>query len=119
MDNLKDAFAKPRLVAMYAHLTVNEIFSVFEVTYCDYDEHYRALAPGERRENLRASYVRISEPVEVTFTSVSNDEVIQKAVATLDAEERQAIDELNKKVAAIRERKSQLLAITFQPEVVS
>lgn len=119
MDTLKDAFVKPRLVALYANMTITNYYSVFEVTFTQYDEHYHLLPAGQKRESLRSGYVRISEPFEVAFTAVSNDEVIQKAVATLDAEERAAIDELNNKVAAIRERKSQLLAITFQPEVVS
>ena len=117
MENFKAEIAKPRMVALYASMDLNGYFSVFEVTYKSYDENYNALPAGEKRENLRTSFVRISEPVEVNFTSVSNDEVIQKAVATLDAEERQAIDDLNKKVASIRERKQQLLAITFQPNV--
>lgn len=117
MKDFKDEIAKTRLVALYASMDLTGYFSVYEVTYKNYDEHYNTLPAGEKRENLRTSYVRISEPIEVAFTSVSSDEVIQKAVATLDAEERQAIEELNKKVASIRERKSQLLAITFQPEM--
>lgn len=115
----KNAFSKSWLVALYANMEMTDYFSVFEVTYSSYDEHYHPLPAGEKREYTRAGYVRISEPVEVDFVATNNDEVIQRAVASLDAQELEAVQDLNKKVAKIRERKQQLLAISFQPDVAT
>jgi len=116
VKDFKADLAKQRSVALYANLTMDFV-TINEVRLVDYDAQYKPLHEGERRELPWTSYVRISEPVEVAFAPISNDEMIQQAVSALDTEERGVIEELNTKLASIRERKQQLLAITFQPEV--
>lgn len=64
-------------------------------------------------------YVRISEPAEVRFQPLQDDAVIRNAIAACDAAEKAAYLELNQKLAQIREQKSQLLALTHQPESAS
>lgn len=71
---------------------------------------------GEHDAQYRGDYVRISEPVEVHFQALQSDEVIRNAVAACDAAEQRAYQELNEKLAEIREQKKQLLALTHQPE---
>lgn len=112
MKDIKAAVAKPRKVALYASLSTPDWYTVWSVDYTDRDEHYQLLPEGRLREIPRNGYVRISEPVEVRFTAISDDAVVQNAVAALNEEERKAIAELNAKVAAIRERKQQLLSLT-------
>lgn len=117
MKDFKTDLAKIRQVALYANLTMDYV-TVNEVRYVDYDEQYKPLpADAARRELPWASFVRISEPVNVSFAAIGNDELIQHAVAALEAEERTVIEETNTKLTTIRGRKQQLLAITFQPEV--
>jgi hypothetical protein len=70
------------------------------------------------KESMISGYVRISEPVQMRFQPLSQEEVLQSAVAAFDAEERKAREECNKRVAQIRERKAQLLALTYQPASV-
>lgn len=59
--------------------------------------------------------VRISEPVEVRFSALQNEEVIRNAIAACDTAEREARLDLEKRLAEIREQKNQLLALTHQP----
>ncbi len=114
MKDIKDIAAKPRKVALYASMDMSDYYYVADVMYVDYDEHFTPLPAGQLREYPKLNCVRITEPVEVTFTAISNDEVVAKAVESLNEEERKAIEELNAKIAAIREKKSQLLALTHQ-----
>lgn len=115
MKNIKTAVQKPREVALYAHMSSDDWYTVFEVTYSNRDEHYTPLQTGQRRELPMEGYVRVSAPLEVKFTAIDEDMVIQKAVESLNAEERKAIEDLNAKIASIRERKNQLLALGHQP----
>jgi len=116
MKDVRQIVAKPRKVALYASMDMSDYYPVFEVTYVDYDEHYTPLEKGELREYPKERYVRISEPVEIQFTAVDNDEIVAKAVESLNESERKAIEELNATIAAFREKKSQLLALTHQVE---
>lgn len=118
MKNIKEIVAKPRKIALYASMDMSDYYCALEVTYVDYDEHYTPLPNGQFREYPKASYVRVTEPVEITFTAISNDEVVAKAVESLNEEERKAIEELNTKIAGIREKRNQLLALTHQVESV-
>lgn len=117
MKNIKETVARPRTVALYSSMDMDDYYAVMEVLYVDYDEHYSPLPAGQKREYPKSSYVRISEPIEITFSAITNDEIVARAVESLNEEERKVIDELNRKIAAIREKKSQLLALTHQPEV--
>jgi hypothetical protein len=116
MKDVRDQVAKKRKVALYASMDMGDYYPVLEVSYVDYDEHLNPLPAGQLREYPKQGYVRISEPIELSFSPISNDEIVAKAVESLNEEERKAIDELNRKIAAIREKKSQLLALTHQVE---
>jgi len=63
-----------------------------------------------------STYVRISEPIEVTFQPTSNDEVIQAALAALDAAELKAREELQRTLDNISNQRAQLLALTHTSE---
>lgn len=117
MKDMKEEIARSRKIALYKSLD-SDYYLTDEVRLTSLDEHYRPLPDGERREHILKGYVRISAPIEVAFTSLENDSIVQKAVESLDALERDAIRELNEKIAAIREQKSQLLALTYQPATV-
>lgn len=118
MKDVREVVAKPRTVALYASMDMDEYYSIREVMYVNYDEHYQPLPEGQRREYPSSSAVRISEPIEISLQPISNDEIVAKAVESLNEQERKAIDELNAKIATIREKKSQLLALTHQTEGV-
>lgn len=115
--DIKGAVEKPREVALYVRMSEHVWFAVFEVSYSDYDEHHYKLPDGERRERPMEGYARVSEIVKIDFAAIADDAIVQKAVESLDEEERKAISELNQKIASIRERKSQLLTLTHQREV--
>jgi hypothetical protein len=116
MKDLNEQIARPRKVALYASLNMAQFYMLWEVRYSSADERYDPLPDGETREVPIDGYVRVSEPIDLTFKAVASDEVVQNAVASLDAAERKAIQELNAKIAAIREQKAQLMALTHQPE---
>jgi hypothetical protein len=114
VKDIKAEVAKKRKVALYQRMDSDNWFTLWEVQYSDCDENYRPLPDGELREEPLEGYVRITEPVEVTFTAIGNDEIVAKAVEALNAEEQKVIRELNKKLADIRGRKNQLLALTHE-----
>lgn len=114
MKDVREAVSKPRTVALYTSMTREDYYSVMEVMYVNYDERHQLLSEGQKREYPFEGYVRISEPLEIQFSAISNDEMIAKAVESLNEEERKVIDELNRKIAGIREKKSQLLALTYE-----
>ncbi len=117
MKNFKEAIARPRKVALYAHLTIDDFYSLDEVRIVNYDEHFDTLPDGQTREVSREGYVRITELAEVTLSPIDNDAIVRNAVVSLDEQERQLRAELNKKIAEIQDRRNQLLALTYQPEL--
>lgn len=114
MKDFTGSLAKPREIALYAHLTIDNFFAVFELHYSSRDAQYTPLPDGERRETPFEGYVRISQPIKVDFVAINNDDVIRNAIESLNEQERKAVAELNKTLAQIRERKNQLLALTHQ-----
>jgi hypothetical protein len=116
MKDLHEQIARTRKVALFASLTIPDFYMLWEVHYSNVDKHYDALPNGETREVPHEGYVRVSEPIDLHFTAVSDDAVVQNAVASLDEAERKAIAELNAKIASIRSQKAQILALTYQPE---
>lgn len=116
MKNIKEAIAKPRAVALYASLTVDNFVAIYEVGYVNYDEHYVPLPDGQLRERPIEGWVRISRAQEVTFSAIDNDSVIRNAVAAMDEEERKLRAELHRKIAELHNRKKQLLALSYEPE---
>lgn len=79
--------------------------------------HYSWVSVMQVSESLSGyeDYVPLSESLEVRFAPLNNDTVIQGVVAALDAAEKKAFEDCNKRVAEIREQKAQLLALTYQP----
>lgn len=122
MKDMKEEVAKPRRVALYLYTRATTSgttwYSVSEVHFSQYDEHYQRLPDGQEREEPRDGFTRVSDIIEMAFTPLSSEDVIQQAVASLDEEERKTMAELNQKLAEIRGRKSQLLALTYNPETV-
>lgn len=116
MNDMKEDILRPRKIALYKSLEGSGWFMVDEVRFSALDETYKLLPEGEKREQVMKGYVRVSDPIDVTFRPLADDSVIQKAVESLDYLEREAIRELNAKIAAIRSQKAQLLALTYQPE---
>lgn len=113
MKNIKAEVAKPRKVALYASIDSNYV-STWDVPYERYDEFYNPLPDGQLRELPIRNMVRITEPVEVQFRPISNDEAVAKAVESLNETERDLRRELNQKLAEIAEKRNQLLALTHE-----
>lgn len=90
-------------IALYKSLTHNWIM---EGTYY-----------GEDDARYHSDYVRISNPVTLTFTPIKDEAVIQNALQTLDGMEHKARMELAKTLAQINQQRSNFLALTHQPEV--
>lgn len=115
MKDLKALIAKPRHIALYSMAEGGSLIPL-QVSYADYDENLQPLPAGERRERPVSGFVRVTEPVEMTFRAIDDETMVRNAVAALNEEERKVLNELNIKLADIRERKSQLLALTHQVE---
>lgn len=116
MKDFKEQIVRPRKVALYAALDISNFYMVWEVHYSDHDEHWTKLPEGQLREESHKGYVRITEPVDLHFSPISDDTIVQNAVRSLDDAEREVLREMNTKIAALREQKKQLLAITHQQE---
>lgn len=117
MKDFQEELSKQREVALYACLTVNNFCAVYQVKYSLLDAHYQPLPNGQRREIPLDGWVRISEPVVVEFRGIDDDAVVRNAVESLNEQERKIVEELHDKLARIRERKYQLLALTHQVDV--
>ena len=109
------AAATPYRIAVYAHLIREDHFSIFEVQFDNYDEHYNKLPPGEERECTRSDFVRISEIQTVTCIPIDEDTVTQNAVKSLDSTADAIRTDMLQQLAEISNRRKQLLAITYQP----
>ncbi len=114
MKNLNEEVSKPRKVALYSCMDIDDYYTVLPYLVVDYDEHYTPFPDGQTREKPYERYVRVSEPIELRFSPLANDSIIQKAVESLDEMERKAIADLNEKIAKIRGQKAQLLALAYQ-----
>ena len=114
MIDIKEEVAKPRKVALYASLDSSWSY-LAEVDFLKYDEHYEPLPAGVERERPKKGFVRVSEPIDLQLRPLADDFIVQKAVESLNEAEREAIRELNAKIAAIRSQKAQLLSLTHQP----
>ncbi len=116
MNKFKEQIGKPRKIALYAHLTMEDYFLVDEVRYSPFDANFQPLPQGELREIPRRDSVRLTKPIEVVFEAEDDNSVVGNAVQSLEAEERRLREELATKIADIRERRQQLLALTHQVE---
>lgn len=111
MKDFREVAVKPRKVAVYASMDMQNYYTVMEVTYDQWDEHYKPLPAGKQREHIIKGYVRISTIIDIQPQAINSDEIVGHAVEALNAEECKLIDELNQKIAAVREKKAQLLAL--------
>lgn len=112
---MAEAAALPRKVAIYAHLTSQDTFALHEVSYNQFDEHWQRLPAGQELEEQISGWVRISEIHTISCVPIEEDVVTQNAVASLDAQSRSLITEMNEQLAVIANRKAQLLALTYTP----
>jgi hypothetical protein len=121
MKDLKEDIQKARKIALYLYsrgTNTSPWYSVAEVHFSQYGANYERLPDGQEREEPRDGFTRVSDIIDVTFTPLNSEDVIQQAVASLDEEERKTMAELNQKLAEIRGRKAQLLALTHQTETI-
>lgn len=77
--------------------------------------HFNGDAARDAR--LHPGDVRISEPMELTFTRLNDEAVVASALETLSAMEQGARKELADKLVAIGMQRSQLLSLTHQPDL--
>ena len=102
-DSLKTKFFEPQTVALYQKLG--------DPSWTMIARYY-----GESDLQYHNDYIRISEPLKISFESLKTNELIQTAVKAIDAQEQELRAELEKKLQQLRDFKSQLLALTYQPE---
>lgn len=104
--NLKEIFEKVRQVALYQ---------------CPKSGHVRVATfyGADIDAATHLGDIRISQVLDVRFEQMPHDELIQGAVAALDEAARRVRLDMQLQLDEIAERKQQLLAITFQPEVTS
>ncbi len=103
----KDPFALPIKVALYKELTGGWM-------------HVSHFYDGEGVEDAHyhGSSVRISEPIAANFKPLTDEKVIESALAAIDATERKERVEFQRKLDALEEQRSRFRALTHQPEVV-
>lgn len=106
--NEKDPFAQPFKVALYKELTGGwtHVSSFYE-------------GKDVNDANYHSGSVRISEPIAINFSPLSDEKVIESALQTIDAAELQLRNEFQQKLDELKEQRSRFLALTHQPEVVS
>jgi hypothetical protein len=115
VKDIKAMVQQPREIALYCAME-SDFYIILQVNYSRHDEHCRPLPEGQRREFPIEGYTRVSEPLTVSFIALDTNTLVRNAVEALNEEERKTIDELNRKLAQIRDKKSQLLALTHQTE---
>lgn len=103
--NLKEIFAQEYITALYQDVKYGHV--------------YLSTFYGERDSGLHVDAVRLSVPLPVRFDQIPHDEIIQNAVAAMDAAELAVREDMQKKINEIRERKQKLLALTSDQEIVS
>lgn len=109
MPNEKDPFAQPYKIALYRQLSGG---------YTHVSSFYDG--KGVDDANYHGDSVRVSEPLAAEFKPLSDPEVIESALKTLDAEEQRMLAEFQKKMDGLKEQRARFLALTHQPsEVVS
>jgi hypothetical protein len=70
---------------------------------------------GDFMEN-DSDYVRATEPLEVTFTPLSDEVIVEGRVKSLDAEIEKTRAEMSLKINDLKDQKQRLLAITHQED---
>lgn len=110
-----EELAKPKLMAVYAHIKYPDTFMTQEVEYSDYDEHHDRLPEGApRREKTASDYVRISEVFCMIFEPLKEDLIIQNAVRMLDDKTRRVHLESGEELVSIARARAELLAISYE-----
>lgn len=66
--------------------------------------------------SIPESWIQISEPVEVEFSPINNEESLKVELAILDKQEKTILAETEVKLNAIRKRKSKLLSIEYKAD---
>jgi hypothetical protein len=115
-NKFDEALSKERKIALYARLGEHSWFAVFEVGYVKHDEHYQPLPEGQLREVPTQGYARISEPISVNFEASDKETMVRNAIESLNAEELKIRNEMEERLAKLREQKNQLLALTHESQ---
>lgn len=113
-EKIRKALDKPMEIALYLSLEYGNI-AVWERRMVNHDKHYNELPNGETREHPMTGFVRISEPITVSWTQTDEETMVQNAMGALDLEVQKIRTEMQAKLDQLEERRSQLLAITHQP----
>lgn len=87
---------------------------VNEIRYTSEDENGDLLPDDGEREEPPLMYTRISEPIEITFSRIPNEEIIQGVVKSLAQEEMEARRRLNSALRDINERRADLLSLSHE-----
>lgn len=64
-----------------------------------------------------ADYIRVSDPVDVTFHPIPDDEILAARVSKIDREIETVRAELTRRVNELTDEKQRLLAITHQEAI--
>lgn len=67
-------------------------------------------------EEESADYVRVSEPIKVTFVSLADEEVLNNQIKSIDAKIEHTRAELTRRINELTDQKNRLLAITHQAD---
>lgn len=67
-------------------------------------------------EEESADYVRVFEPIKVTFVSLADEEVLNNQIKSIDAKIEHTRAELTRRINELTDQKNRLLAITHQAD---
>lgn len=103
MADSKDPFAQSYKIALYKELTGG---------WTHVSHFYDG--KGVDDTNYHGNSVRISESCSINFQPLSDEKVIEAALKTIDATEREMRLEFQKKLDALEEQRSRFRALTHQ-----
>ncbi|MDR5729669.1 MAG: hypothetical protein RB191_19815 [Terriglobia bacterium] len=72
----------------------------------------------EDEAKFSSNKIRLSEYVDVEFPPRAAEEVVPEQIAALEVQIAEVTNKFSKAITELKARKSELLAITSQPEVV-
>lgn len=98
--------------------TKNPFAEPYQIALCQHIQHGWLTVWELRLGRVPPEYVRLSETVTVTFQKVGTEEGIQEALKAINEMEREARNELNRKLSDFADRRASLLSLTHNPEVV-
>ncbi len=73
-------------------------------------------AEGNVKDHMVGHYIRVSEPIEVSFVPRKVEDVQIAAIAAIDDKIKTVKAKAQREVEHLEERRANLLALTYQPE---